>query len=224
MEAALERAIALYQENPIYWAGVLLWLFGFAAYVPAACGRGRLVLSNTGLVLCWIGFALTVVAYFVLDGRYRVPPLEQPTLDPSYWRSSSTQIWMLWIAGSALVVTSWLRLVNPRVGWLGLATAMLGVLASWPPEDSTRRAVIVAGAGILVTLLIAVAWREGVVRRRIAPGDYEAELIVLSGSRWRARRLLGDEMKRNPGLSRAGAALAVVTRLRHERDPYPRPL
>jgi len=224
MEAALERAIALYQQNPIYWAGVLLWLFGFAAYLPAACGRGRLVFSNTGIALCWLGFALTVIAYFALDDRYRVPPLERPTLDASYWLSSSTQIWLLWIVGSALVVASWLRLVNPRIGWLGLATAMVGVLTSWPQEDSTRRAVIAVGAAILVTLLLVIAWRVGVVRRRIAPGDYEAELLALCGNRWRARRLLREEMKRQPGVSRVGAALAVVTRLRHERDPYPRPL
>jgi hypothetical protein len=221
MEAALEHAIALYQQNPIYWAGVLLWLFGFAIYVPAACGRGRLVFSSTGIALCWLGFALTVIAYFVLDGRYRVPPLERPTLDASYWRSSSTQIWLLWIVGSALVAASWLRLVNPRIGWLGLATAMVGVLASWPPEDSPRRAVIAVGAAILIALLLVIAWREGVVRRRIAPGDYEAELIALCGNRWRVHRLLREEMKRQPGVSRAGAALAVVTRLRHERDPYP---
>jgi hypothetical protein len=224
MQAVLERAIALYQQDPIYWAGVLLWLFGFVAYVPSACGRGRLVFSNMGIALCWLGFALTIIAHFVLDGRYRVPPLERPTLDASYWRSSSTQIWLLWIVGSALIVASWPRLVNARVGWLGLATAMLGVVASWPQDDATRHPVIAVGAAILVTLLLVIAWREGVVRRRIAPGDYEAELIALCGNAWRARRLIRDEMKRHPGLSRAGAALAVVTRLRHERDPYPRPL
>lgn len=221
MEAALERAIALYQETPIYWGGVLLWLFGFAAYVPAACGRGRLAFSNAGIALCWLGFVLTVIAYFVVDGRHRVPPLERPTLDASYWRNASTQIWLLWIVGSAFIVASWLRLVNQRVGWLGLATAMLGVLASWSPQDPSRRAVIALGAAILVTLLLVVAWREGVIRHKVAPGDYEAELVALCGGRWRARRLIRDEMKRQPWLSRAGAALAVVTRLRHERDPYP---
>jgi hypothetical protein len=35
MDAILGRAIALFQENPIYWSGVVLWLFGFATYVPA---------------------------------------------------------------------------------------------------------------------------------------------------------------------------------------------
>jgi len=203
---------------------VLLWLFGFAAYVPAACGRGRLVFSNTGIVLCWLGFALTVIAYFVLDGRYRVPPLERPTLDASYWASSNTQIWLVWLVGSALIVASWLRLVNARVGWLGLGAAMLGVLASWPPGDDARRAVITVGAAILMTLLLVIAWREGVVRRRIAPGDYEAELTALCGNGWRARRLIRAEIERHPGLSRAGAALAVTTRLKHERAPYPRPL
>src|SRR5262245_56973137 len=103
MHTALERAIALYQQNPIYWAGVVLWLIGFAAYVPAACGRGTLLLSKTGIVLCWLGFAVTAFAFLVLDDSYRVPTLEPPTLDATYWRKSSTQIWMLWIGGSALL-------------------------------------------------------------------------------------------------------------------------
>ena len=59
-------------------------------------------------------------------------------------------------------------------------------------------------------MLLVIAWREGVVRRRIAPGDYEAELTALCGSRWRARRLIREELHRQPGLSRAGAALALV--------------
>jgi hypothetical protein len=73
----LERAIAHYQQAPLYWAGVILWLLGFAAYVPACCGRGRLVLSQAGIVLCSLGFAVTLLAYFVLDGRCRVPNFER---------------------------------------------------------------------------------------------------------------------------------------------------
>jgi hypothetical protein len=221
----LERAIAHYQQAPIYWAGVILWLLGFAAYVPACCGRGRLVLSQTGIVLCWLGFAVTLLAYFVLDGRYRVPTFERPTLDAAYWLRSDTQIWLLWIAGSALLVASWLRWLTARAGWLGLATAMVGVIASWPAEAPTRRAVIMAGTAILAALLLVMASRGELRRRAIAPGDYVAELIALCrGSRWHAYRLIRAEKKRRPGLSEAGAALAAVTRLMHERDPSPRPL
>ena len=45
-----------------------------------------------------------------------------------------------------------------------------------------------------------------------SPGDYEAE------------RLIAEEQKRSPSLSRQGAALALVTRIRHEREPYSRSL
>jgi hypothetical protein len=221
----LERALALYEQNPIYWAGVILWLLGFAAYVPACCGRGRLVLNQTAIVLCWFGFAVTLLSYFVLDGRYAVPTFERPTLDAAYWLRSDTQIWLLWISGSVLLVASWLRWLTERAGWLGVAAAMVGVIASWPEEETTRRAIIAAGTAILAALLLVLTWRGELRRRTIAPGDYVAELIALCrGSRWKAHRLIRAERKRRPGLSEAGAAMAAVTRLRHERDPSPRTL
>jgi hypothetical protein len=144
----IERLLALYQQAPVYWAGVILWLLGFATYAPACCGRGRLVLSQIGTVLCWLGFSITLFAYFMLDGRYRVPTLEPSTLESAYWLRSDTQIWLLWIAGSGLLVASWLRWLTARAGWLGLASAMLGVIASWPEEESTRSAIITVGAAI----------------------------------------------------------------------------
>jgi hypothetical protein len=218
----LEQALALYKEEPLYWAGVILWLLGFAAYVPACCGRGRLVLSQTGLVLCWLGFAVTLLAYFVLDGRYRVPSFEPPTLAPAYWLRSDTQIWLLWIAGSLLLIASWLRWSTAQAGWLGLAAAMVGVVASWPADEATRRAIIMAGTATLAALLLVMAWRGELRQQAIAPGDYVAELTALcGGSRWKASRLIREEQKRRPGLSQAGAALSAVTRLRHEREPRP---
>lgn len=58
-----------------------------------------------------------------------------------------------------------------------------------------------------------------------SPGDYEAELVRLcKGNRREAERLLAEEMKRSPTLSRPGAALALVTRIRHEREPRSRTL
>jgi hypothetical protein len=61
-------------------------------------------------------------------------------------------------------------------------------------------------------------------RRRGASGgagDYEAELVRLCrGNRRRAERLIEEELARSPHLSPAGAALAVVTRIRHEQDPH----
>jgi len=59
-------------------------------------------------------------------------------------------------------------------------------------------------------------------RRRAAtgPGDYEAELVrMCRGSRRKADQLIREELVRSPTLTRAGAALALVTRIRHQRDP-----
>jgi hypothetical protein len=221
MDAIFVRTTALFQDDPVYWSGVILWLLGFAAYVPAACGRGHWVLSKTGTVLCWLGFAITLLAHFALNERYRLPPLEAPTLDSAYWLRASTQIWILWILGGALVIASWLRWFTARVGWLGLATAMVGVIASWFPGEATRHTTIQLGTALVSALLILLVWRRDVLPRAIEPGDYEAELVELCGSRRRASRLIREEMKRRPGLSRPGAALAVVTRVRHEQNPGP---
>ena len=63
------------------------------------------------------------------------------------------------------------------------------------------------------------------IRRLRSPGDYEAELVRLcKGNRREADRLIAEELQRSPAMSRQGAALAVVTRIRHEREPYTRPI
>lgn len=62
-------------------------------------------------------------------------------------------------------------------------------------------------------------------RRSTSPGDYEAELVRLCrGNRAEADRLIAEEMLRSPALSRPGAALALVTRIRHQRSPSSRSL
>ncbi len=62
-------------------------------------------------------------------------------------------------------------------------------------------------------------------RKAGGPGDYEAELVRLcKGNRREAERLILAQIERSPGMSRQGAALAAVTRLRHDRSPYPPPL
>ncbi len=60
--------------------------------------------------------------------------------------------------------------------------------------------------------------------REHAPGDYEAELASICGSRWRANEMILAEMAQRPEMSRMGAALALVTRLRHQKDGYDKPL
>ncbi|HEY8518526.1 MAG TPA: hypothetical protein VIN61_00480 [Gammaproteobacteria bacterium] len=67
--------------------------------------------------------------------------------------------------------------------------------------------------------------KQRAARKARRPGDYEAELIRICKGNWReAERLILEEMERSPTMSRQGAALAVVTRIRHQRSPYPRPL
>jgi excinuclease UvrABC nuclease subunit len=57
-------------------------------------------------------------------------------------------------------------------------------------------------------------------RKARSPGDYEAELVRLcKGNRREAERMIVEEQQRSPALSRQGAALALVTRIRHERSP-----
>jgi hypothetical protein len=58
------------------------------------------------------------------------------------------------------------------------------------------------------------------VRKSRSPGDYEAELVRLCrGNRQLAEQLIAEQCERSPDMSRQGAALAVVTRLRHQRKP-----
>ena len=221
MDTLVAEAMALFQEDPIFWSGALLWLVGFAMYVPALGGRGDSVFSKTGATLGGLGFAIALFATFALNDSDRLPSLGAPTLDAAYWLRSSTQIWMLWLLGGALVVASWLRWFSARVGSVGFATAMVGIVASWFSNEATRHTTIEFGAALVSALLILLVWRSDLFPRATTPGDYEAELIALCGSRRRASRLIDEELQRRPELSRAGAALAVVTRVRHERNPGP---
>jgi hypothetical protein len=60
-------------------------------------------------------------------------------------------------------------------------------------------------------------------RKARSPGDYEAELVRLcKGHREQAERLILEALAKSPTMSRQGAALAVVTRLRHEKEPVRR--
>ena len=120
-----------------------------------------------------------------------------------------------------MLVASWLRWLTPRIGWLGLATAMVGVIASWFGDENTRHTAIQLGTAIVSAMFVLLACRSDLLPREVEPGDYEAELAALCGSRRRANRMINEERKRRPGLSRAGAAMAAVTRLRHDRDPGP---
>jgi len=62
-------------------------------------------------------------------------------------------------------------------------------------------------------------------RKARSPGDYEAELVRLcKGNRNAVEQLIAAELEKSPTLSRQGAALSLVTRMRHEREPVKRSL
>jgi hypothetical protein len=57
-------------------------------------------------------------------------------------------------------------------------------------------------------------------RKPRSPGDYEAELVRLcKGNRQLAEQLIAELQQKNEGMSRQGAALSLVTRLRHDKSP-----
>lgn len=51
--------------------------------------------------------------------------------------------WVLWIAGSAIVVASWSDLVTPTVGWVGWSVALAGTLISLVARQSPRQQTVI---------------------------------------------------------------------------------
>lgn len=135
------------------------------------------------------------------------------------------------IAGAALaagVLTIVLKVAN-RVpdhwGWAGIWVAIAGGVAIWAESEAVAGVVLGVGAAAAVYLLVPRARRSGqqIVRairsRTYEPWDHEAALLRLChGDKAQMERLIDFERKRQPNLSRAGAALAAATRLRHDRD------
>ncbi len=220
--SALTLATVAFQANPIYWAGIFTWAVGFVLYFASILKRNAYALGETASRLCWLGFALTALAYAPLSDGVR-GPLGWPQGALIHSRAARGAIWLLWTVGALAIVAGWARIVSDRVGWLGLCTAMIAVLASWFTEAQTQGLIIASGIAT-VTALALWLHRRRELRTVVYAGDYEAELVRLCGSKRKARRLIRDELMRAPGTSRAGAALAIVTRLRHARDPYPHPL
>lgn len=225
MNTAFTTIMTALDKDPIYWCGILVWALGFILYVRASFGYPRPRLGTAGSALCWLGFLLSVLAHFATVDASSGAPFALRNLDVSRVQNASTLIWALWVLGALVIVASWTRVVSGRAGWLGLCVALVAVLASWADEPRREFAIVISGLG-LITILFLVWLKGGRLRRgSVNPGDYETELVRLcGGDRRKAARLIRDECKRNPRLSRAGAALAAVTRLRHERDPYPPPL
>lgn len=144
---------------------------------------------------------------------------------PDKMTESDMATWLLWILGGLAIFGRWMRLVTPRAGWLGVCALAIGALASWPRDERWQTAVALAGLALVLALGIVLVKRGELVLPKAEPGDYEAELIRLChGNRERAERYIQEERKRSPELSRVGAAMAAVTRLRYDRDGYPPPL
>jgi hypothetical protein len=62
--------------------------------------------------------------------------------------------------------------------------------------------------------------RNSKMRKSRSPGDYEAELVRLcKGNRRLTDQLIAEQLVASPEMSRQGAALAVVTRMRHQEKP-----
>jgi hypothetical protein len=47
--------------------------------------------------------------------------------------------WVFWIAGTAIIVASWLDIVTPTVGWLGFGIALAGTLLSLGAQQKRQQ-------------------------------------------------------------------------------------
>lgn len=128
-------------------------------------------------------------------------------------------------AGMLTIVLKTVNRVSDSVGWAGIWGAVAGGVAIWAESQVVAAAALAVGAGAAVYLLVPRARRSGrrlvraVRSRTYEPWDHEAALIRLChGDRAQAERLIDFERRRQPNLSRAGAALAAATRLRHDRE------
>lgn len=128
-------------------------------------------------------------------------------------------------AGVLTIVLKTVNRVSDRVGWAGIWGAVAGGVAIWAESPAVAGAALGVGAAAAAYLLVPRARRSG--RRLVSairshtyePWDQEAALLRLChGDKAQAERLIEFERQRQPQLSRAGAALAAATRLRHDRD------
>jgi hypothetical protein len=151
-------------------------------YLRGISQRKQHRLTDLGSTVCWVGFALTALAHHQLSEAFSIPTEWPPDL--RFWQTTHGWIWFLWTVGAIAIVASWLRIVSSPIGWLGLCTAMTGVLASWPGREQTQQLIIVGGVAI-VTLLGFWLLRRGALRRPARPRD------TLNGLMYRNSLLAG---------------------------------
>lgn len=127
-------------------------------------------------------------------------------------------VWL--IAGFGVIVARGFGRVRPALGFAGVWLAGAGALASALAAPGARAAVLAIGLG---AALLHLKGRGGggrafASKRGYKPWDQEAALLRLChGDKALLERLIRHELERNPELSRAGAALAAATRLKHDK-------
>jgi uncharacterized protein HemY len=129
--------------------------------------------------------------------------------------------WLLFLMAMALLILIWrgrvVQQFTSSAVWI-LLTGMAVILTSPPLQPL----LLIAGMVVAALQLRAPRnrpqlWQTG-RRDRHEPWDQEGALLrMCGGDRAAVERLIRHEMQRNPSLSRAGAAMAAATRLRHER-------
>ncbi len=128
--------------------------------------------------------------------------------------------WLLFVVGMLALTLVWMGRIGQHYGRAGICALLTGavVIITSPPWQLGLlvAGVVVAAMQLRRSRSNPPLWST--TRRRHEPWDQEAELLRLcGGDRAVVERLIGHEIERNPSLSRAGAALAAATRLRHER-------
>jgi hypothetical protein len=146
--------------------------------------------------------------------------MPSPEIPPAAADLLGIAAWALFFGGVLLVVVSWTGRIANRYGWAGAWLTITGAAMSWtaPPVQ----ALLLAAGAAAVTVQLVPRRRKprhwpSLRRRSHEPWDQEAALLRLcGGDKAAVERLIRGEIARNPKLSRAGAALAAATRLRHD--------
>lgn len=50
--------------------------------------------------------------------------------------------WLLWIAGTAVIVLSWTQAITPQVGWIGWGVALAGTVLSFLGRATCRTSTV----------------------------------------------------------------------------------
>jgi hypothetical protein len=127
-------------------------------------------------------------------------------------------VWL--IAGFVIIVARGFGRLRPAMGFAGVWLAGAGALASALTAPGARAAVLAIGLGAALLHLKGPrgGGRLSGAKRAFKPWDQEAALLRLChGDKALMERLIRHELERNPELSRAGAALAAATRLKHDK-------